>query len=295
MTYCEKYSYAPDLEIMEDAFAGISGKISEMMNDEVLKKCFSFMDITSLKNDDTEEKIAAFVSKVNSFALQYPDYPLPASICVYPDLVSTVAGQRTVDIRATAVAGGFPTSQTFLEVKLREIEMAMASGADEIDIVLPLHHFLAGDKTSSFQELKAIRSLIDDFSEKNARKVILKTILETGLLVTAENIAEASFLAMEAGTDFIKTSTGKVEVNATPAAAWVMCGCIKAYYEKTGRKVGFKAAGGLSSASDAVSYYCIVSCILGQEWLCPQLFRFGVSRMANNILSALEKTKVNFF
>ena len=252
------------------------------------------MDLTTLKNTDTPASVAKLVEKVNSFKVDYPDWPLPASVCVYPNFASVVKEHRHYpQMHITTVAGCFPTSQSFLEVKLHEIECAVKAGADEIDIVLALNSFLAGDYETAGAEIAAAKACIDKAAE--GRKVIFKVILETGLLVTHEKIADASFLAMENGADFIKTSTGKVDVNATPVSAYVMCQCIKKYYEATGRKVGFKAAGGISSAMDAVCYYSIVSTVLGKEWLNKDLFRFGVSRLANQILSAVEQKTVAYF
>ena len=189
----------------------------------------------------------------------------------------------------------FPSSQSFLEVKLKECEIAVEQGADEVDIVLALSKFLAGDYEGAAEEIRQVRACIDKVAQAQGRKVHLKVILETGLLRTPENIAQASFLAMEAGADFIKTSTGKVDVNATPMSAYVMCECIQKYYKATGKKIGFKPAGGISSAADALCYYSIVSSILGKEWLNKELFRFGVSRVANSILAAVEQKTVNFF
>ena len=173
--------------------------------------------------------------------------------------------------------------------------MAVRDGADEIDIVLALNSFLVGDYDKAGAEIKAVSDLIKKLSAELGRPVILKVILETGLLPSTEAIADASFLAMENGADFIKTSTGKVKVNATPQAAYVMCECIKKYYEKTGRKVGFKPAGGVSSALDAVCYWTIVKTILGEEWLNKKLFRFGVSSLANKLLTAVEQKTVTHF
>ena len=170
--------------------------------------------------------------------------------------------------------------------------MAVKDGADEIDIVLPHSTFLAGDYEAVRKELRAIRETVDKAGA--GRKITLKVILETGLL-TPELIAEASFISMEEGADFIKTSTGKIDVNATPAAAYVMCECIKAFYKQTGKKVGFKPAGGVSTALEAVCYYTIVKNVLGQEWLNKDLFRLGVSRLANNLLSAIEKKDLKVF
>jgi deoxyribose-phosphate aldolase len=198
-------------------------------------------------------------------------------------------------VHVTTVASAFPSTQSFLEVKVRECELAVEQGADEVDIVLPLAHFLAGDFDAAAAEIRAMRKAIDVASARVGRPVVLKVILETGLLVTPEAIATASFLAMEEGADFIKTSTGKVEVNATPMAAYVMCACIRRFFEKTGRKVGFKAAGGISTAQDAVCYYSIGMTLLGKEWMNKQFFRFGVSRVANSIMSAVEQKTVTYF
>ena len=253
------------------------------------------MDLTTLKTDDTPASVAKLVGKVNSFQESYPEWPLPASICVYPNFASTVASERKCDVNITVVSACFPSSQSFLEVKLKECEIAVEQGADEVDIVLALNKFLAGDYEGAAEEIRQVRSCIDAVAQKQGRKVHLKVILETGLLRTPENIAQASFLAMEAGADFIKTSTGKVEVNATPAAAYVMCECIARYHEVTGKMVGFKPAGGISSAADALCYYAVVSTILGKAWLNKEYFRFGVSRVANSILSTVEQKTVTFF
>ena len=294
MDMLKKYGYCPG----ED---GINGRINAALalmetvsSPEVFKKCFSLMDLTTLHSDDTEESVKKLVQKANGIREKYPDYPMPASICVYPNFASVVKDSRsTAELHVTTVSGCFPSSQSFLEVKARECELAIRAGADEIDIVLALNSFLAGDLDAASNEIRTMRSAIDAAS--GGRKVILKVILETGLLVTPENIARASFLAMEAGADFIKTSTGKVDINATPMAAVVMCECIAAYYAKTGRKVGFKAAGGISVAKDALAYYCIVSLILGKEWLCKDLFRFGVSRLGNSLMEAIEQKTVKYF
>lgn len=291
-----KYGYAPDKEAIARHLELIASNLEQVVSDEVLKECFSMMDLTTLNTKDTPASVAKLMEKVNSFAADYPDYPLPASVCVYPNFASVLKEHRRhPEVHVTTVAGCFPTSQSFLEVKLHEIEMAVRSGADEIDIVLALNSFLAGDYETAGAEIRESRACIDRVSAELGRPVVLKVILETGLLVTHERIADASFLAMENGADFIKTSTGKVEVNATPVAAYVMCECIRKFHEQTGRKVGFKAAGGISSAMDAVCYYSIVSTLLGKEWLNKNLFRFGVSRLANQLLSAVEQKTVAYF
>lgn len=261
---------------------------------EILKKCFSMMDLTSLKNEDTPISIGKLVDKVNNFHSVYPDFPLPASICVFSNFAGLVSSRRNdPNVHTTVVSACFPTSQTFAQVKALESSLAVKNGADEVDIVLGLNSFLAGDYDKCADEIRQVRTAIDAAAAD--RHICLKVILETGILATEELISKASYLAMEAGADFIKTSTGKVSVNATPEAATIMCRCIKDYYEKTGRRVGFKPAGGMSTADDALLYYGIVSDILGPEWLDKKLFRFGVSRMANSLLSAVKGETVAYF
>lgn len=296
MSIASKYGYTPDKEAIARRLERIAGGLEEIANEELYKKCFGIMDQTTLANDDTPASVKAMIEKVNGLAVAYPDWPLPASCCVYPNFASIVAETRqNPALHVTCVAGCFPTSQSFLEVKLHEIELAVRGGADEIDIVLALNSFLAGDYEKAGAEIKASRECIDKVAAELGRPVVLKVILETGLLQTPENIADASFLAMENGADFIKTSTGKVKVNATPLAAYVMCESIKKYYEVTGKKVGFKAAGGIASALDAVCYWTIGQTVLGEEWMNKALFRFGVSSLANKLLSAVEQKTVSYF
>ncbi len=293
--YLSKYGYAPDQEAIGRALEIIAANLENVASEQVYKDCFSMMDLTTLKTDDTPASVAKLVEKVNSFNESYPEWPLPASICVYSNFAATVKEARKADFNITVVSACFPSSQSFLEVKLKECEMAVEQGADEVDIVLALNAFLAGDYETASEEIRQVRRTIDAVAEKQGRKVHLKVILETGLLRTPEAIANASFLAMEAGADFIKTSTGKVDVNATPVSAYIMCECIAKYQEATGKKIGFKPAGGISTAMDALCYYSIVSTLLGKEWLNREMFRFGVSRVANSILSAVEQKTVNFF
>jgi deoxyribose-phosphate aldolase len=224
-----------------------------------------------------------------TFNDQYPEIPNVASICVYPSFVETVG--VAVDgtaMRITSVAGGFPASQIFLEVKMLEVAMAVENGADEVDIVLNVGKVLTGAYDEAANEVEMIRSEMDE-------DIVLKVILETGALKTPELIHKASIISMAAGADFIKTSTGKIDVAATPEAAVVMCQAIKAYYEKTGRKVGFKPAGGINSVNDALVYYTIVKEVLGKEWLNNELFRIGTSRLANLLLSEITGEDVKFF
>ena len=253
-----------------------------------LALCLSCIDLTTLNTTDTLARVEGFAAKVNGFKAKYSQYPLPAAICVYSNWGGTVKkALKEKDVRVAVVAGGFPHSQTFLDVKLMECRMAVEAGADEVDIVMPLNLFMADDYAGTAKEITAIKEVI---GEKH-----LKVILETGAIASSEKIHEASMLAMEAGADFIKTSTGKQEPGATPAAAIVMCNSIKEYYKKTGRKVGFKPAGGISTVKDALCYLAIVYTILGKEWLTPELFRIGASRLANNLLSALEQKTVGYY
>ena len=295
MDYLNKYGYTPSSEAIGRSLEILAANLDKIASEQVYKECFSMMDLTTLKTDDTPASVLKLVNKVNDFQLARPDWPLPASVCVYSNFASVVKEARMCDFNITVVSACFPSSQSFLEVKLKECEMAVEQGADEVDIVLALNAFLAGDYETAAEEIRQIRACIDAVAAKQGRKVHLKVILETGLLRTPEKIAIASFLAMEAGADFIKTSTGKVDVNATPTAAYVMCECIAKYYALTGKKIGFKPAGGISSAADALCYYSIVSSILGKEWLNKELFRFGVSRVANSLISAVDQATVSYF
>lgn len=250
------------------------------------------IDLTSLSVSDTRSKISDLVGRVNGFKGHFPDYPLPASVCVYPNFASTVAELRADDsVHVTVVGGTFPASQSFFEVKLLECIMAVKRGAEEVDIVLALNSFLDSRPEDAADEIRrigeAVRSIRQD--------VVLKVILETGELSSVSLIREASFLAMESGADFIKTSTGKTAVSATEEAAQTMCTCIREYFARTGRKVGFKAAGGISKAEDALLYYDIVVSILGRDWLDKHYFRFGASRLANSILTELEGSEVKYY
>ena len=296
MDYLQKYGYTPVEEEVAARIQAIGANMDGLSTPEVLKQCFSMMDLTTLKTNDTVASVSKLVDKANRLTVEYPDYPLPASICVYPNFASVVRERRCRPaLHVTTVASCFPSAQSFLEVKVQECVLAVRGGTDEIDIVLALNAFLAGDYDAAAREIVEMKKAIDAEAALAGRKVVLKVILETGLLVTPENIARASFLAMEAGADFIKTSTGKVEVNATPTAAYVMCECIKAFYAKTGRRVGFKAAGGISTAKDALLYYYIGSCVLGKDWMDKDHFRFGVSRLGNSLMGAIEQKTVNFF
>lgn len=296
MNYLEKYGFSTSAEAVAAALRGIRKDLSEHSDPDVLRTCFAAMDLTTLHSGDTAASVRALVDKANRIPEEFPGCPMPASVCVYPNFAAVVRDERrSAALHVTTVAGCFPSSQSYLSVKVEECRLAVRNGADEIDIVLALNSFLAGDLASAAAEIVEMRKAVDEEGEAFGKKIVLKVILETGLLSTSELIASASLLAMESGADFIKTSTGKVEVNATPEAAYVMCSCIRLFHEKTGRKVGFKAAGGISTAEDALYYYRIVESVLGSGWLGSEYFRLGVSRLGNSLLSAIEKKEIKYF
>lgn len=283
-----EYAPAPSAEAVAEKVAAAKAAAKANETSDVYKFCYSTIDLTTLSCNDSVESVSRFAGKAVEFYKDYPDIPNVASICVYPPFVETVG--LAVDgspMRITSVAGGFPSSQTFLEVKMLEVAMAVENGADEIDIVINVGELLEGHCNEMANEIEVLRN--------EAADVVLKVIIESGALKTPELIRKASLLAMLAGADFVKTSTGKIDVAATPEAAVVMCEAIRDYYEKTGRKVGFKAAGGVRTAQDAALYYTIVQQILGDGWLTPDLFRIGASSVANNLLSAIEGKTVKYF
>ena len=283
--------YAPAMSEEQVAEVVAQAKVAAAKNEnvEVYKFCLSAIDLTTLTCNDSVESVTEFAQKTVTFSEAYPDIPNVASICVYPAFVETVG--LAIDgtpMRITSVGGGFPASQTFLEVKMLEVAMAVENGADEVDIVLNVGKMLTGAYDEAANEVEMIRSEMDS-------DVILKVIIESGALKTPELIRKASLISMAAGADFVKTSTGKIDIAATPEAAVVMCQAIKDFYDKTGTKVGFKAAGGVKTPQDAALYYTIVEQILGEEWLTTELFRIGASSAANNLLSAIVGAPANHF
>ena len=266
----------------------IEERVEENNTVEVKKLIFNCIDLTTLKCTDSEESVMRFTEKVNEFDDQHPDLKNVAAICVYPNFAKIVNDTLQVDnVEIACVAGGFPSSQTFQEIKVAETAMALHEGATEIDIVLSVGKFLAGDYEGVCDEIQELKSVCGDKH--------LKVILETGALKSAENIKKAAILSVYSGADFIKTSTGKESPAATPEAAYVMCQTIKEYYQKTGRKIGFKPAGGINTVHDALVYYTIVKELLGEEWLNNELFRLGTSRLANLCLSEIVGEEVKFF
>lgn len=259
----------------------INTKYEENNNVEVLKKIYSCIDLTTLNSTDSRESVWKFTQSINDFEDKYPELDNVAAICVYPNFAKTVKDSLTVDTKIACVSGGFPSSQTFTEIKIAETALAISDGANEIDIVINLGLF----------EDKAYQELSEEISEikEACYGASLKVILETGALKTYEDVYKASILAMYSGADFIKTSTGKGYPGATHEAAYVMCNAIKSYHKATGNKVGIKLSGGIADVKDAVIYYTIVKEVLGEEWLNKSLFRVGASRLANSLLKEITK------
>ncbi|HNX57031.1 MAG TPA: deoxyribose-phosphate aldolase, partial [Prolixibacteraceae bacterium] len=254
---------------------------------KMFEKALSCIDLTTLNSTDTLDSVAKFTEKVNQFPQAYPGVSNVGAICVYPNMAKAVKETLKIDgVKIAAVSGGFPSSMTFTELKIEEARLAVAGGANEIDIVVPLWAFLAGDFETVSNEISATKKAIGDAH--------LKVILESGVL-NVDKIWQASILAIEAGADFIKTSTGKLPQAATPEAAFVMCLAIKQHFEETGKKIGFKPAGGIVTPEDAILYLTIVQEILGDEWVNPELFRIGASRLANNLLEKITGSSAKHF
>ena len=277
-----------DADVQVQIAALIEKKVPENNTEEVKKFLFNCIDLTTLNTTDSDESVMRFTEKVNRFDDEFPDLKNVAAICVYPNFAQVVKDTLEVEgINIACVSGGFPSSQTFTEVKIAETAMALADGADEIDIVIPVGAFLSGEYETICEKIIELK--------ETCKQHHLKVILETGALKTASNIKKASILSMYSGADFIKTSTGKQQPAATPEAAYVMCQAIKEYYEQTGNKVGFKPAGGINTVNDALIYYTIVKEVLGKEWLSNELFRLGTSRLANLLLSEIKGEELKFF
>ena len=263
-------------------------KVPQNNTHEVKKFLLGSIELTTLSTTDTEEKVLQMVEKVNQFDRDYPDLPHVAAICVYPVFTELVSNSLEVDgVAITNVSGNFPSSQARMEVKVAETQLAIADGATEIDIVMPVGKFLSEDYEGVCDDINELKQACGD--------VPMKVILETGDLENGSNIMKAALLSMYAGADYIKTSTGKEKVSATPEAAYVMCQAIKAYYEKTGIQIGFKPAGGINSVMDAITYYTIVKEVLGEKWLTNQWFRMGTSRLTNLLLSEILGKETKFF
>lgn len=283
----EKFEF--DYKKIESDLNAIIEKAKTNYNTVEYKKlALSLIDLTTLNSTDTVEHVRGFTEKVNEFPNHFEGIENVAAICVYPNMVATVEeALQLPEVNIASVSGGFPSSMTFTQVKVQETKLALKAGADEIDIVLALSSFLADDFQAAHDDIFAIKACMGDAQ--------LKVILETGALKTPENIWKASLLAMNAGADFIKTSTGKLDPAATPLAAYIMCTAIALHFETTGEKIGFKPAGGIVTSGDALIYLAIVNEILGDEWMNPKLFRIGASRLANNLLTEITGKEVKYF
>jgi deoxyribose-phosphate aldolase len=272
-----KYKTTVNQKFISDKIEQIEQRSSQMRDKAILSHIFSLIDLTSLNSTDSVAKITALTEKVNGIKERFPDLPNVAAICVFPNFVPIVRCTLLAEkVKIASVAASFPASQTFIEIKIAEVKQVVNAGADEVDVVISLGEFLEGNYDLVQDEIRRIKAV--------SGKAHLKVILETGSIEDLALIKTASFLAMEAGADFIKTSTGKLEKGASPEAIWVMCEAIKEYAEKSGRPVGIKPAGGISDINTAVNYYLIVNEILGNDWLKPERFRFGASKLANLLL-----------
>lgn len=277
-----------DEEVAQKVAKIIEEKVPENDTLEVKKFLMGSVELTTLKTTDSDESVLKFTERVNDFADSYPALPHVATICVYPRFAKIVSESLEVEgVEIACVSGSFPSSQALIEVKVAETALAVNDGATEIDIVMSVGAFLSGDYETVCDEISELKAACGDKK--------MKVILETGLLGSAENIKKASILAMYAGADYIKTSTGKEKPAATPEAAYVMCQAIKEYYDATGIQIGFKPAGGLNTVQDAITYYTIVKEVLGEKWLTNQWLRLGTSRLANLLLSEVEGKEVKFF
>lgn len=284
-----KYNLDIDDAAVSEAVRNIiAEKVHENDTPEVKRFLMGSIELTTLKTTDSETSVLAFTERVNEYDNRFPDLPHFATLCVYPCFASVVSQSLEVDgVEIACVSGSFPSSQALLEVKVAETALAIKDGATEIDIVMPVGKFLSGDYEGVSDEIGELKQVCGEHA--------MKVILETGDLGTASNIKKASILAMYAGADYIKTSTGKEKISATPEAAYVMCQAIKEYYDETGIQIGFKPAGGINTVMDAVIYYTIVKEVLGEKWLTNKWFRIGTSRLANLLLSELVGKETKFF
>ncbi len=278
-----------DAEVQSAVKEIIATKVPENDTAEVKKFLMGSIELTTLHTTDSETSVMKFTERVNDFDSAYPDLPHVATICVFPCFAKTVAETLEIDgVEIACVSGSFPSSQALIEVKVAETALAVKDGATEIDIVMPVGKFLDGDYEGMCEDIQELKNTC-------GKEVAMKVILETGCLKSAADIKKASLLSMYAGADYIKTSTGKEKISATPEAAYVMCQAIKEYYDETGIQIGFKPAGGINTVMDAITYYTIVKVVLGKEWLTNKWFRLGTSRLANVLLSELTGEETKFF
>ncbi len=288
MEIFKKYQLDYDTDFVDKEIGRIKNIAKDLKNKENLKKILSCIDLTTLSTTDTFEKARKFAENVNKFPDNFPNYSNVAAICVYPALVREVRLHlKQKDFNLAAVIGGFPASQTLIDIKMAETRAVAAAGATEGDMVISVGKFLSKDYKTVFEEIKAIKEACGDMH--------LKVIMETGSLPSLNEIKKACILSVEAGADFLKTSTGKTQPAATPEAMYIMAETAKEYFELTGKKIGLKPAGGISDSDTAMIYFTIVKEVLGDAWLSSDLFRIGASSLANNILSDLEGKEVKYF
>ncbi|MDD5862827.1 MAG: deoxyribose-phosphate aldolase [Prevotella sp.] len=285
----EKYNTTVDDDAVREAVKKIiAEKVPQNDTPEVRKFLLGSVELTSLHTTDTEEEILALTEKINKFDALYPDLPHVAAICAYPVFTDLIANSLEVDgVEITNVTGNFPSSQSRIEVKIAETSLAVADGATNIDIVMPVGKFLSGDYEGMCDDISELKACCGD--------VPMKVILETGDLGNLSNVKKAALLSMYAGADYIKTSTGKEKVSATPEAVYVMCQAIKEYYDKTGIQIGLKPAGGINTVMDAIIYYTILKEVCGKKWLTNYWFRLGTSRLTNKLISEILGKEVKYF
>ena len=274
-----KYDFKLNDNIISENINDIIGRMEKKEDSQILKFIYSCIDLTSLNTDDSKESIWKFIENLNNLEGSRPDMDNVAAVCVYPNFVQIVKDALTADIKIASVAGGFPSSQTFTEIKIAETSLAVSDGADEIDVVLNIGDFIDNNYVEIAEEISEIKDA--------CREAKLKVILETGLLKTSVNIKKAAILAMYSGADFIKSSTGKIYPGASPEAIYIMCQTIKEYYKLHNKRIGIKISGGIRTNKDAILYYSIVKEVLGEEWLTPELFRIGASGLAQIILQSI--------
>lgn len=267
----------------------VAEKLPENDNLETRRFLLGSVELTSLHTTDTEEEILAMTEKVNKFDSDYPDLPHVAAICVYPVFTELVAQSLEIDgVEITNVSGNFPSSQSRMEVKIAETQLAVADGATNVDIVLPVGKFLSGD-------YEGVSDDINELKQVCGEEVPMKVILEVCDLGSLSNVKKAALLSMYAGADYVKTSTGKEKSGATPESVYVMCQAIKEYYDKTGIQIGLKPAGGINTVRDALTYYTILKEVCGEKWLTNYWFRVGTSRLTNTLINEIVGKEVNYF
>lgn len=265
-----------------------SRSIKGAAKQEALHMILNMIDLTTLEGSDSKDKVKRMCYKAHHLHDNLPGLPNVAAVCVYPKMVATAkSALEQTDVKVASVSTGFPAGQVSLEVKISDTQLAIEQGADEIDMVIARGAFLAGDYQTVYDEIKTIKEVCGN--------VTLKVILETGELGTLDNIRLASDIAIAAGADFIKTSTGKIQPAATLPITYTMIQAIRDHYLKTGKMIGMKPAGGISNTKTALQYLVMVKETLGQKWLTNQYFRFGASSLANDVLMQLDKQSTGFY